>query len=198
MHFHRMDPLKVLPAEIFENILTHLNKNDIMQASLVSKHWYRVTGKSKKCMSKLCAYYGQTQQTSDIKYIMNSERLYQHLSLFCHQDNIHNHTTLLRNMRSIVNKFSGSLITLKAVADLQRTFELPRLKELTFFYFFFRRHCYHIETQINSRIDSLKFQLETERTVMKQHLADMKAKLRNFMSSSKVDALRHSVFDRRY
>jgi hypothetical protein len=126
-----MDLLKILPEEVCENIFSYFSKDDIMEASLVSKNWYRITGNSKECMNKIKGCHASWQVNPDIKYIIASERQYQHIELrhdCCKQD-----TKLMRTLRSILNKFAGSLITLISHVDISRTSEFPKLKELTIF-----------------------------------------------------------------
>ncbi|CAG9797930.1 unnamed protein product [Chironomus riparius] len=137
------DPLKILPEEVCEIIFSNLKKDDIMQASLVSKHWYRITGRSKECMNKIAIYHAFLEDNPETKYILASERLYQHLDFrnySCKRD-----TKLIRNLRSIVNKFAGSLITLRSHVDIVRTSELPKLKELMICCNYYYQHQYCIE-----------------------------------------------------
>ncbi|XP_070492558.1 uncharacterized protein [Chironomus tepperi] len=140
-----MDPLEVLPEEVYEKIFKHLNKNDILQASLVSKYWYRVIGRSRRCMNKIAGFHVSFREMPDIKHYLESERQYQHLHLFHDFNDIKHDSKILRRLRSIVNKFAGSLVTLKSHIDIPRTSDLPKLKELEIYCSAFYQHNYCIE-----------------------------------------------------
>jgi hypothetical protein len=128
-----MDPLSIFPEEISEYIFQYFNKDDILHASLVSKLWYRMMGRSRECMNKLRVVFIDSPATPDIKYYLASQRQYQHLLLYKDFNDVKDSAKTLRIMRSIVNKFSESLKTLVSNVDILRASSLPKLKELTFY-----------------------------------------------------------------
>ena len=66
-----------MPEEVCDEILPYLNAQDIKEASLVSKHWYEVIGKSKICMEKMCLKRGRSDSYEFSASILESNRLYQ-------------------------------------------------------------------------------------------------------------------------
>ncbi|KAL7048534.1 hypothetical protein ACKWTF_003377 [Chironomus riparius] len=125
-----MDPLQILHEELREEILSYLVVRDIKQASLVSKDWYNIIGKSKLCMEKLCIKkYGGFETYESI---LNSNRQYQKLTLLSNQSELKKNTKFLRVLRYIVEKFSESLQFLRISQDLKLKVNLTKLKELQF------------------------------------------------------------------
>jgi hypothetical protein len=71
-------------------------------------------------------------KTDKIDYILKSQRQYQTIVLVISNKEVESNTNTLRKVRSIVNKFSESVIILGMSHDLQRTSELPKLKKLIY------------------------------------------------------------------
>ncbi|KAL7043213.1 hypothetical protein ACKWTF_001429 [Chironomus riparius] len=128
-----MDPFTILPYELQEEICSYLKFPDIIESSFVCKSWYQVIGESKSCMNRIFFRNPLQGLLEQIDYILKSRRHYQHVILFEFDENVKKDTKILRNMKSIINKFSESLTNLSISHDLQRTSELPKLRELDFF-----------------------------------------------------------------
>ena len=119
-----------MPEEVRDEILSYLNVRDIKDASLVSKHWYNVIGKSKVCMEKLCLKL-EDSNLECVTSILSSPRMYQNMNCECYSK-IYRNTKYLRTIREIVTKFAESLVSMKTSYDFKINVDLPKLKELAY------------------------------------------------------------------
>jgi hypothetical protein len=129
----KFDPLKIFPEEICDEILSYLNVQDIKEASLVTKQWYNIIGRSKTCMNKLCLKPKESHQNHEFfKSILDSTRMYQNMEMVDRYNKVMNNTKYLRMMREVVTKLAPMLVSLKLSNDLIIKVDIPRLKELEF------------------------------------------------------------------
>jgi len=126
-----MDPFMILPEEVCDEILSYLNVRDIKEASLVTKHWYSLIGRTKSCMEKLCLKPKDSHENLEfLESILNSTRIYQNLEMVYYYFDVKKNTKYLRLVRDVVTKFAESLVSLKISNDLIIKQELPKLREL--------------------------------------------------------------------
>ncbi|XP_070494729.1 uncharacterized protein [Chironomus tepperi] len=128
----KLDPFRKIPDEICELILSFLHDvEDIKNASLVSKHWYKLIGTSKSCMKRIYLKPKESHSNYEFfKSIMDSTRIYQNLELNDRFRKVKRNTKYLRLMRDVVTKLAPTLVSLKISTDLIIKVDLPRLKEL--------------------------------------------------------------------
>ncbi|KAL7048672.1 hypothetical protein ACKWTF_003441 [Chironomus riparius] len=130
---NKFDPFKIFPEEICDEILAYLNVENIKEASLVSKHWYNMIGRSKSCMYKLCLKPTESYRNHEFfMSILNSTRMYQNMEMFDRFNKVMSNTKYLRLMREVVAKLASTLVSLKLSNDLIIKVDLPKLKELEF------------------------------------------------------------------
>ncbi|CAG9797643.1 unnamed protein product [Chironomus riparius] len=130
-----MDFLSLFPSEISDLILGELYSEDMLNASLVSKHWYNYIANSKRCMKSVAIYYkGKLDQ--DINPLLNSCRQYQYMRFICDENEFIKHRRIENIFRLILNKFSDSIVSLQTSHDTKRV----SLKKLMFFSMSYRRY----------------------------------------------------------
>lgn len=123
----------ILPEEISDEILSYLNVCDIKEASLVTKHWYTLIGRTKSCMEKLCLKPKKSYENLEFfENILDSTRMYQKLDMTDRYNDIKKNTKYLRLMRDVVTKFAETLVSLKISNDLIIKEDLPKLRKLEF------------------------------------------------------------------
>jgi hypothetical protein len=129
----KFDPFKYFPEEICDEIFAYLNVQDIKEASLVSKHWYNIIGRSKSCMEKICLKPKKSHQNHEFfKTILDSTRMYQNVQMIDRLNEVKKNTKYLRLMRDVVTKLAPTIVSLKLSNDLIIKEYLPKLKELEF------------------------------------------------------------------
>jgi len=123
----------ILPEEICDEILSYLNVRDIKEASLVTKHWHTLIGRSKSCMEKLCLKPKDSHENLEfLNSILDSTRIYQNLEMVDLNNDIMKNTKYLRLMRDVVTNLADTLVSLKISNDLIIKQDLPKLRELEF------------------------------------------------------------------
>jgi len=124
-----MDSFEIFPEEVWTEIFSSLERKDLLRASLVSKDWYRMIGRSPICMKKL--FLRKYENLENSESILSSSRLYQNLSLTYLKDK--NITTENAEVVSAtVDKFSESLVSIIMSHDVEVKSNLPNLKSLYF------------------------------------------------------------------
>lgn len=133
-----MDPLS-LNLYLNDLILQHLNFNELLEYSTISKSWNKEIGASRQCMSRIkfsLKFWKSTEkqkQTDEkIEILKNITRRYHHLSIDCRFDK-----NLSAELWNTLNYLEKSLATLKIKSiKLENTTALhfPRLCELKLVY----------------------------------------------------------------
>jgi len=128
-----MDPFLILPEEICDEILSYLKVRDIKEASLVTKHWYTLIGRTKSCMKKLCLKPKNSHENLEFfESILGSTRIYQNLEMVDRYNDVKKNTKYFRLMRDVVTKFADTLVSLKISNDLIIKVDLPKLRQMNF------------------------------------------------------------------
>lgn len=88
-----MDPLRNIIGDLHDLILQHLNTNEILEYSTVSKYWYKKIGNSRQCMKKIrlaLKFWRSTAKEQQIeeklKILKSISRRYQNISIDCRFD----------------------------------------------------------------------------------------------------------------
>jgi hypothetical protein len=123
-----MNLFDILLLELWEKIFINLNFESMLNASLVCKDWYQIIGKSKNCMSKIILR-NPVCSIEDIDSVLKSDRRYQYAKLLNKRNKQGRN---IKNMSSIIDKFSETVTQLLLSKDLKITNELPNLVFLEF------------------------------------------------------------------
>jgi hypothetical protein len=126
-----MDLISALPEEIFNEIGSYLNDKDVLNSSLVCKRWNQLISQSYECMKKITAKYTNYNYKIDLTSLLSSERKYQNIKIGFQRNRYMNHD-LEQNIKTILEKFSNTIVTLETSHDFKDVCELPRLRELHF------------------------------------------------------------------
>lgn len=133
-----MDPLS-LNSYLNDLILQHLNINELLEFSTISKLWSTVIGESQQCMRRIkfsLKFWKSTEkqkQTDEkIEILKNITRKYQHLSIDCRFDK-----NLSVELWNVLKQLETTLVTLKIKSiklDNPTALHFLRLHELKLVY----------------------------------------------------------------
>lgn len=116
-----LDPLECIDKSQLELILQHLTGREILDASKVSRNWYKKLGKSEMAMKKIqVKVVDGPKSWNKAIVILFSSRSYQNMLVNS------------QNKRQIIATYAPSLVqlTIKDYDVLARDLEMPKLKKL--------------------------------------------------------------------
>lgn len=93
------DPFKILNEDVHQNILQHLDGNEIKKLSLVSKSWHQIIGSSRECMRKIIC---RVDKQMHLDILKQSTRHYENFKVtpyqFVHQLTVTLEDFCIKNM----------------------------------------------------------------------------------------------------
>jgi len=126
-----MDLLSALPEDVFNEVVSYLKPANILKASLVCKIWYQIFGQSDECMQKVTVNYNFYNRNNDLNPLLKSDRKYQNVIIEFNHHQLQD-SGFEPKIKSILKKFSKSIVKLHTSHDFHRICELPKLKELNY------------------------------------------------------------------
>lgn len=137
-----MDPLRAIIGDIHESIFQHLNTNEILECSTVSKYWYEKIGNSRRCMKKIrlaLKFWRSTAKEQQIeeklKILKDISRRYQNISIDCRFDK-----RISDEFWNLLFVLADHIVSLKiksinvTIDSSKQLFQLNKLEELKLVY----------------------------------------------------------------
>lgn len=137
-----MDPLRGIIGDLHDLIFQHLNTNEILEYSTISKRWYEKIGNSRRCMKKIrlaLKFWRSTAKEQQIeeklKILKSISRRYQNISIDCRFDK-----RVSAEFWNLLSVLADNIVSLKiksinvTIDSSKPLFQLNKLEELKLVY----------------------------------------------------------------